>query len=56
MKYYVAVKMQFVGEMYTVSGPFDTFEEAEEDLDIERMIFDDLDEDEYLGVVCHKDE
>ena len=57
MKYYIAVKMQFVGELYTVSGPYNTFEEAEEDLDIWRMVWEDnLDEDEYISIVSHKDE
>ena len=57
IKYYIAVKKQFVGEMYTVSGPYDTFEEAEEDFDIQRMVWEDnLDEDEYIGIVSHKDE
>ena len=29
MKYYIAVKMEFVGALYDVSGPYDSFEEAE---------------------------
>lgn len=54
MSYYVAVKMKYVGEMYTVSGPFDTFEEAEKDMDeFQAIVYDNLDEDEYLSVVKH---
>lgn len=53
-EYYIAVKMRFVGELYTVSGPYDTFEEAENDLDIQSFVWEDnLDEDEYLGIVVH---
>ena len=57
MKYYIAVKMQFVGELYTISGPYDTFEEAESDLDFQRIAFDSLcDEDQYIGIVSHNNE
>ena len=56
MKYYIAVKMKYVGELYTVSGSYDSFEEAEEDFDMQQDMWDDLGEDEYLGIVSHKDE
>lgn len=57
MKYYVAVKMLYVGELYTVSGPFDSFEEAEADLDVQITCWNDmLDEDEYLGIVSHDED
>ncbi len=39
MKYYIAVKLQYAGELYTVSGPYETFEDAEEDLDTQRMVW-----------------
>lgn len=52
MKYYIAVKMQFCGVLYTVSGPYDTFEEAENDFDVQRMIWNaNLQENQYLGIV-----
>ena len=55
-KYYIAVKMQFAGELYTVSGPYDSFEEAEEDFDMQRIAWaDGLDEDQYLGIVSHNE-
>lgn len=55
MKYYIVVKMQYVGEMYDVSGPYDSFQEAEEDLDTQHMLWgDSLDEDEYLSIVVRK--
>jgi len=54
-EYYIAVKMRFGGELYTVSGPYDSFEDAENDLDTQMWIWEDsLDEDEYLGVVVHE--
>ena len=54
-EYYIAVKMKSVGELYTVSGPYNTFEEAENDFDSQMWIWEDsLDEDEYLGVVIHE--
>ena len=56
MKYYIVVKMRFVGELYDVSGPYNTYEEAEEDLDVQHLAWGDgLDEDEYLGIVSRKD-
>lgn len=52
MKYYIAVKMEFVGALYDVSGPYDSFEEAENDFDIQHSIWaDSLSSDEYLGIV-----
>jgi len=53
-EYYISVKMRFAGELYPVSGPYNTFEEAENDLDVQSWIWEDsLDEDEYLGIVVH---
>ena len=55
MKYYIAVKLQFAGELYTVSGPYDSFEEAEANFDVQKMVWDDtLNEGEYLGIVAHQ--
>lgn len=52
MKYYIAIKMQFIGEIMRVSGPYDSFKEAEADFDIQKLIWDDnTDEDQYLGIV-----
>ena len=52
MKYYIVVKMRFVGEMYDVSGPYDTRQEAEDDFDCQHMIWaDSLEDDEYLSIV-----
>ena len=55
-KYYIAVKMQFAGELYTVSGPYNSFEEAEADFDMQQMVYgEELDEGLYLGIVSHKE-
>ena len=52
MKYYIVVKMEFVGELYDVSGPYDTYKEAEEDFDMQHLIWnEDLEDDEYLSIV-----
>ena len=54
-QYYIAVKMQYIGELYTVSGPYDSFMEAESELDIQRSIWKgSLGNGEYLGIVEHK--
>ena len=48
--------MAFGVELYPVSGPYDSFEEAEADFDTQVMLWKDmLDEDEYLGIVSHDD-
>ena len=50
--YYIAVKKRFVGELYDVSGPYSSQQEAEADFDVQHMIWDDsLDCDEYLSIV-----
>ena len=55
-KYYIAVKAPFIGELYTVSGPYNTFEAAEADFDIIKIAWSDaLNGDEYLGIVSHKE-
>lgn len=52
MKYYISVKMAFGVDLYDVSGPYDSFEEAEADFDTQVMLWKDtLNEDEYLGIV-----
>ena len=52
MQYYIVVKMRFVGELYDVSGPYGSQEEAEKDFDIQHLIWEDsLGEDEYLSIV-----
>lgn len=52
LKYYIVVKMKYVGELYDVSGPYDTFENAEEDMDVQQDIWgDSLERDEYLCIV-----
>lgn len=51
-KYYIVVKMQFVGELYEVAGPYDTFQEAENDLDTQHLVWSNsLEKDEYLSIV-----
>ena len=48
--------MEFVGELYDVSGPYDSFKEAEEDFDIQHSIWaDSLDNDEYLSIVSREE-
>ena len=55
MKYYIVVKMQFVGELYDVSGPYNSHEDAEEDLDIQHSIWaDSLGKDEFLCIVSRR--
>ena len=55
MKWYIAVKMRFVGELYDVSGPYNTFEEAEEEFDMLQLAYKDIiEEDQYLGIVSRK--
>ena len=52
MKYYIVVKMRYVGELYDVSGPYNSCEEAEADFDTQHLIWaDTLEEDEYLTIV-----
>ena len=52
-KYYIVVKLHYVGEMYSVSGPYDTFEEAESDFDFQySMLSSSLGTSEYLAIVC----
>ena len=49
---YIVVKMKYVGELYDVRGPYDTFENAEEDMDVRQDIWgDSLERDEYLCIV-----
>lgn len=56
MKFYIAVKLKYVGELYDVSGPYNSFEEAESDFDNQVILWEDsLEEDEYLGIVSRKD-
>ena len=55
MKWYIVVKMRFVGELYDVSGPYDTYEEAEEDFDTLHIAYEDIiEDDQYLGIVSRK--
>ena len=52
MKYYIAVKLRFAGELYDVSGPYDSHEEAEEDFDFQCSVWENsLNDNEYLGIV-----
>lgn len=52
MQYYIVVKMRFVGELYDVSGPYDSRQEAEDDFGIQHLVWEDsLGEDEYLSIV-----
>ena len=55
-KFFIAVKAPFIGELYTASGPYDSFEAAEADFDIIKLAWADaLSGDEYLGIVSHKE-
>lgn len=48
--------MEFAGELYDVSGPYDSREEAEDDFDIQHSIwFDSLESDEYLSIVSRRE-
>ena len=38
-KYYIVVKLHFAGELYSVFGPYDSFEEAENDFDIQYLMW-----------------
>lgn len=40
MQYYIVVKMRFVGELYDVSGPYDSRQEAEDDFDIQHLVWE----------------
>ena len=55
MTYYIAVKMRFAGELYDVSGPYNSHQEAEADLDVQHLVWaDSLGEDEYLAIVSRE--
>lgn len=52
MKYYIVVKLRFLGELYDVSGPYNSRQEAEDDFDLQHIVWEDsLGEDEYLSIV-----
>ncbi len=56
MKYYIVVKMEFAGELYDISGPYNSHAEAEDDLDFQHSIWaDSLEKDEYLCIVSRND-
>lgn len=55
MLYYIVVKMRFVGELYDVSGPYNSLQEVETDFDTQHLVWvDSLGEDEYLGIVSRE--
>ena len=52
MKYYIAVRMKIVGELYDVSGPYDSYDDAEDELWIYEIAYGDIiEEDQYLAIV-----
>ena len=52
MSFYIVKKMRFVGEIYTISGPYDSYEEAEADFDTQHLVWGtSLSNDEYLFIV-----
>ena len=54
MRYYIVMKMRFVGELYTVSGPYNSYEEAEADFDVQHLVWESsLSNDQYLSIVSH---
>ena len=61
-KFYISIKRPFIGEVFKIKGPYDTFEEADKDLDMTILFWkSDLHKgnvfgDEYIGIVLHKDE
>ena len=55
-QFYISVRQKYFGELYPVSGPYNTCEEAENDLDCQIDAYkSSLNKDEYLSIVCKKD-
>lgn len=56
MKYYITVKSEFGGELYDVSGPYNSHQEAEADFDTQHLTWaDSLEKDEYLAIVSRNE-
>ena len=52
MKWYITVKMRYLGELYDVDGPYNTYEEAEYEFELLQLFYENILEDgQYLSIV-----